>query len=610
MSITKIINIEVDSNIDQTTQEVKQLNTAVQGVEKSASKMGSELGNTGKATQSLGAIKNVVTQLNPALAGAESGFKSVLVQMWAMVANPIGAVVAALVLGLTALYKAFTSTDEGADKLEQMLSGLSNVLVVIRDRFLKFGEALAKFFSGDFTGAVKDAKAAVSGVGDEIASEFKKGAEAAKLLQEVSDAMRDLKVARAELNKNLAESKELLSDENATYEQKRKAIEEIRKGEAQYTKDALDNARKRLRAAQLDRKASADERLDAIAEAKAEILNLETESSQILRSANKQQKQLNAQMEADQKEAHDKKVARNKEISDARNKEIEQIKALKKAQLENVVALENEITKAVSDAKDKQSEFLVTKEQADITAVNDKYFRLIELAKQQGRTQEELDALEIAQMNEVNDIKLQGQDKYYADKKAKTDKDAKDEIETAKAVADAKLAIQNAGFQNLSNGIDLLKTLFDKNKNVQKALLIAESAAGIAKIIVNTQAANAAARLKYALLPGGAALATAEIVMNKVSAGIGIATNLAATAKALSALGGGGAPSSGNAAGGDSGGGSATPNFNVVGNSGVNQLAGALSNREQTPVKAYVVAQDVTSGQSLDRNAISSASLG
>lgn len=57
MAITKIINIEVDSNIDQTTQEVKQLNTAVQGVEKSASKMGSELGNTGKATQSLGAIK-------------------------------------------------------------------------------------------------------------------------------------------------------------------------------------------------------------------------------------------------------------------------------------------------------------------------------------------------------------------------------------------------------------------------------------------------------------------------------------------------------------------------------------------------------------------------
>jgi len=607
MAITKIVDLQVNSNIDQTTQDVKQLNTAIQSVDKSADKVGNSLSKAGAAGNSFGAIKNMVTELNPALAGAEKGFGAVLTQMWAMVANPIGAVIAALVLGLTALYKAFTSTDEGADKLEQMMSGLSNVMVVIRDRFLKFGEALAKFFSGDFSGAVKDAKSAISGVGDEIAAEFKKGAEAAKLLQEVGDAMRDLKVARAELNKNLAESKELLSDENATYAQKKKAIEEIRKGEAEYTKDALENARKTLRAAQLNKKASADERADAIADAKAEILNLEAESAQILRSANKQQKQLNAQMEADQKEAHDKRTARNKEISDARNKEIEQIKALKKAQLENVVALENEITKVLSDAQDKQAEFLVTKEQAEITAVNDKYFRLIELAKQQGRTQEEIDTLEIAQMNEVNDIKLQGQDKYYADKKAQTDKDAKDEIDTAKAVADAKLAIQNATLDNISRGVNLLQSLGIKNKAIQKGLVIAENAAGIAKTIINTMAANAKA-VAASPTTGGMPF----VALNTISGAIGVATSIAATAKALSALGGGGGGAGGGAAipTAGAGGGSATPNFNVVGNSGVNQLAGIMATKDQTPVKAYVVPSDVTTGQSLDRNIIRNASLG
>jgi len=563
MAITKIINIEVDSNIDQTTQEVKQLNTAVQGVEKSASKMGSELGNTGKATQSLGAIKNVVTQLNPALAGAESGFKSVLVQMWAMVANPIGAVVAALVLGLTALYKAFTSTDEGADKLEQMLSGLSNVLVVIRDRFLKFGEALSKFFSGDFSGAVKDARSAVSGVGDEIAAEFKKGAEAARLLQEVSDAMRDLKVARAELNKNLAESKELLSDENATYEQKRKAIEEIRKGEAQYTKDALDNARKRLRAAQLDRKASADERLDAIAEAKAEILNLETESSQILRSANKQQKQLNAQMEADQKEAHDKMVARAKERKEILEKQAKELAEARKKELEDL----NNFQIAVNNAEFLQRQLEIENLTAQSDAIG---------AEEAKRT-------------------------------AKEEAESKKRIENAKIEADAKLAIQNATLDNISRGVNLLQSLGIKNKAIQKGLVIAENAAGIAKTIINTMAANAKA-IAASPLTAGQPFVTA----NTVSGAIGVATSIAATAKALSALGGGGGGAGGGAtiptAG--AGAGSATPNFNVVGNSGVNQLAGALSNREQTPIKTYVVAQDVTSGQSLDRNAISSASLG
>jgi len=68
------------------------------------------------------------------------------------------------------------------------------------------------------------------------------------------------------------------------------------------------------------------------------------------------------------------------------------------------------------------------------------------------------------------------------------------EIADAQAVADAKKSIQESTFNNISSGIGLLKGLFEKNKGLQKALLIAESAAGIAKIIINTRAANAAAK--------------------------------------------------------------------------------------------------------------------
>ena len=145
---------------------------------------------------------------------------------------------------------------------------------------------------------------------------------------------------------------------------------------------------------------------------------------------------------------------------------------------------------------------------------------------------------------------------------------------------------------------------------MQKALLIAESASGIAKIIINTQAANAAAKLKYALLPGGIALAAAESVMNNVSAGIGIATNIAATAKGLSALGGGGAPSGSAPSGGSGGSAPAAPSFNVVGNSGVNQVANVMSNQGMQPVQAYVVANNVTTAQGLNRNIVNNATLG
>jgi hypothetical protein len=48
-----------------------------------------------------------------------------------------------------------------------------------------------------------------------------------------------------------------------------------------------------------------------------------------------------------------------------------------------------------------------------------------------------------------------------------------------------------------------------------------------------------------------------------------------------------------------------SPNFNVVGNSGLNQL-GQL---QQKPTKAYVVSGDMTTAQALDRNRIENATL-
>lgn len=55
-------------------------------------------------------------------------------------------------------------------------------------------------------------------------------------------------------------------------------------------------------------------------------------------------------------------------------------------------------------------------------------------------------------------------------------------------------------------------------------------------------------------------------------------------------------------------GGGSAPQFNVVGNSGVNQIAQTLGN--QQPVQAYVVANQVTTQQALDRNIVNNASLG
>lgn len=52
------------------------------------------------------------------------------------------------------------------------------------------------------------------------------------------------------------------------------------------------------------------------------------------------------------------------------------------------------------------------------------------------------------------------------------------------------------------------------------------------------------------------------------------------------------------------------PDFNIVGQSQTSQLAQAVNSQLNKPVKAYMVAKDVSTAQEMDRNTISAASLG
>ena len=115
--------------------------------------------------------------------------------------------------------------------------------------------------------------------------------------------------------------------------------------------------------------------------------------------------------------------------------------------------------------------------------------------------------------------------------------------------------------------------------------------------------------MKYAAIPGGAGLAAAEIAINKVNAGVGIAANLISTAKGLKALGGGSAGGGSNDANAGGGGGTTAPSFNLVQGTGSNQIAESLAT-EKRPLQAYVVASNVTTAQSLDRNIVDRSTMG
>jgi len=169
----------------------------------------------------------------------------------------------------------------------------------------------------------------------------------------------------------------------------------------------------------------------------------------------------------------------------------------------------------------------------------------------------------------------------------------------------------NLSYANsLGSIFKIISDLGGESRFLQAVALIGESAAGIAKIVISTKAANTAANLKYALIPGGKALAAAEIASNNLSAKVGIAANIASTAKAVSALKAPvSTPSAPNIGADRPSVESIPPAFNVVGAAGQNQLAAAIAGTQQQPVKAYVVSSDVTTAQQLDRNIIQSASI-
>ena len=322
-------------------------------------------------------------------------------------------------------------------------------------------------------------------------------------------------------------------------------------------------------------------------------------------------------------EAKKKTGAIDLEIAQLDNKETKKKEdAAKKAKAKKDKELEDEFNHQEKINSIREKFRLQNEDAEDITEfekLNRKYERdLLELERLGATEQQKLD-LE-AYYNSLRQIQYIENEDYLEqleieeeDKRLKRLGDAAlKEIAISKSISVAKEQIRQAEINNLEKGFQLLGQVAGKNKVLQAAALIGESAIGIAKIVINTQAANAAARLKYSLIPGGLALAAAEISANKVGAGIGIAANIAATAKGLSSLKASGSvpTAGGNSLSGGSGGGiSQPPAFNVVGASNTNQLADAIGGQAQQPVKAYVVSNDVTTAQSMDRNIVSGASI-
>lgn len=581
--IEQKIIITTETNADETAKKVDNL---VESTEDSTQAQQ-------KATKSTKAQQEALGELSPALSNTVQGIQATGKALWALVANPIVATIALIVGGLYLLFKAFASTNDGADKLDQVMAGISATIDIVRDRILKVGEAIVKFLTGDFKGAMEVGKQAVSGFGAEVAAEFEKAANATKALQEVEDAMRELGVSRAKLNRDLAESKEIITDETASYAEKKKAIDEVKKAEALQTEQELSNARKKLKSIQELNALSdtSDEDLQKEADARSALYNLEQKSAEDKRAIRKTEIRADKEEMARLKELADARRALFKERYDAEKKLIQDIQNLQDKSEEDKLARQKQ--RDLDELKALEQKGIDIRK---LLVLNAEKYNILEDELKAKRAQEiiEADKLRDEELRNADDVK----------RKEKNERDAEDgrlALEQAKYFSDEKIRIAEAEAQHqkeiellkrdvLTSGLDLVKNLFEKNKKVQKAILIAQGIIGLTDVTRDTIRGVSAELAKGAAGIPGAVLIGAKGAINAASI-------IASTAKGLKALGGGGGISSdGGVASSQGGGGvSAAPQVQFQGSS-ENQISNAV-NQSQQNIQVTVLEKDISNAQ-------------
>ena len=397
---TKLNETELNSD------EFKKLNKELKDAEGNfeAAKMKSQgLG------ESLGQIPGPIGQVAQGVKGLGTAFK-------ALIANPVGLILAAIALALTTLYKAFTSTKAGAEKMEQVFSALGAVVDVIRDRFLQLVKALASF---DIKGIIES----FTGFGDEVKREAQEAANLTKKLQELDDQERELSKNRAETNKEIAKAKLLINDENLSYEERQKALEQVRTAEIALAEQEQKLAQDRYDAivAQNAQSDSSKEALDAEAQAYVTLQNAQMATAQKQKELFDQEKALRDRQRAEAKAAAQEAKA-NREALLAFEQKINQELILDETErARKQLDIDYQTTlKEINDLKTSTKK----KNELRLKAEEDYQNKIDKFEEEQAQKQTEKEIKEID--NQITLLNIQGEQELEA---LKTLLDAKMELE-------------------------------------------------------------------------------------------------------------------------------------------------------------------------------------
>ena len=609
MGLTKTFTLKFDT--DDAEKELK-------GLEKEVGKVDNKVKDTSASTSEM------TSQLDKLTGGAVGGFKKmagslklVTTGFKSMRVAIISTGIGALIIGIVALTAAFKGSEEGQNKFNKIMTVIGALTGNLVDLLADLGEGIINTFENpkqaitDFANLIKD----------NIVNRFEGLVElipqlgkAIKLL--FSGEFKEAGKVAANAAAKVALGVEDITDkiEGAIDKVKEFADEQIKEGKAaakvadmrakadkiernlivERSKLESEIALLRLKSREED-KFTAEERKQALLDAQVledSLLDKETEYLELRRDAQIQENTFsrsnkeNLTKEAEAIAAVNRQVASRANTARQVQREVNTISKQIQAQNKADAAAEKAIndakiaeTKTRLDAIGKIQKEFITKQQ-DLEAETE--IQKIQLEKERKLKElEDLGAHFIAkaQVAMFYENKIQGV----------KDKNAEDDLKKEKILQNQKIAIVGQTFGTMA-------AILGENSKAGKAF-------GIAQALTNTYLGVTE------VLGNDTTLPEPFGTIQKVSSIAGVLATGFAAVKSIKSVkpggGGGGTPSL------SGGGGSAPtpPAFNVVGASGESQLADAIGGQTQRPSRAFVVANDVTTAQELDRNIIEGASI-
>jgi hypothetical protein len=601
MAIEKVIDIKIQDNFDKVIKNVDDLKKGMQNVQKETEDIGKSAKNAEKGVKSIG-----------------NGFKAVGLAIKAM---GIGLLLEAFAI----LKDVFSQNQKVADSFATAIGALSIAFNDLVKFLIGNLPKLANLFKDAFDNPQKYLKSFGESIKENLMERFQSTIDLAGYLGEVFQKLfqRDFAGAIESAKKAGKEYVDTLTGINNTVDRAGEAVTNIAKSIGDYAKETINAAAANVelqKAAEIAaaRQAKLVEKYDRDAEKQRQIRDNDLLSIQDRIKANDELKGvLDLQAEAmnklaaKQKEAAEatynlnKSTANKIALINAEANELgvlAQVEGLRSEQKSNEVSLSKELIELKQTDIDATAQLALENKKFNASLKDDNIGRLnaereILLAEQE--TERQRLQLKIDSAAEGTQARIDAEIEYKTRMQEIGNEIKQNEKETAKQTVERERAVANAKLDIAQNTLALIGEIAGNGSKVGKALALAQATIsgyqGVQNAYTTAQASPITIGFPaYPYIQAGLAGAFSLLQIKKI-----MSTDPSGSSSPN--LGGGGA---------GGGGGATPPSFNVVGNTGVNQLAGVIGNKEAAPVQAYVVANNVTTAQSLDRNIIASATLG